>query len=134
AARTSLLPPSSMEDVAAWSGAGAIVLGASTGGPPAIQLLVSTLPRDFPLPILVVQHMPGRFTRAFAERLDACSALPVREAEDGDRLDAGTVLVAPGGRRAESRLVDGAPAIAITRGAPQDLHVPSLDVVAISAA
>ena len=115
------------------SGVGVVVLGASTGGPVAIQRLLGRLPRDFPLPLLAVQHMPAGFTRAFAERLDALGALTVKEAEDGQPFGRG-VLVAPGGRHVELRRTDSGMAIALTPGGPADLHVPSLDIAAISAA
>jgi two-component system chemotaxis response regulator CheB len=115
------------------SGVGAIVVGASTGGPAAIQRLLGRLPGDFPLPVLVVQHMPAPFTRAFAERLGACGALPAKEAEDGDPFRSG-IFVAPGGRHVELRRGEPGLVIAVTRGVPGDLHVPSLDVAATSAA
>lgn len=76
-----------------------VVIGTSTGGPVALQKVLSTLPKEFPCPILVVQHMPGAFTKAFAHRLDATCKIKVREAEDGDRVSPGLVLLAPGGRQ-----------------------------------
>jgi two-component system chemotaxis response regulator CheB len=75
----------------------AIVLGASTGGPPAIERTLRGLGADVDVPILVAQHMPPGFTGAFAERLDKALPLAVREAGDGMLLEAGTVLLAPGG-------------------------------------
>ena len=75
----------------------AIVLGASTGGPPAIERTLRGLGADVDVPVLVAQHMPPGFTRAFADRLDKALPLTVREAEDGVQLEAGTVLLAPGG-------------------------------------
>ncbi len=74
------------------------VIGASTGGPPALQRLLSVLPSDLSLAVLVAQHMPERFTRTFAERLGRQTAFDVSEADDGDAVLAGRVLVAPGGR------------------------------------
>ncbi len=74
------------------------VLGASTGGPPALQRILCELSPDLPLALVVAQHMPERFTAAFAERVGRMARLEVREAEDGDRLVAGRALVAPGGR------------------------------------
>lgn len=73
------------------------VVGASTGGPPALQRLLSELPGDLSLAVLVSQHMPERFTRTFAERLGRRCAYRVTEAEDGDAVVAGRVFVAPGG-------------------------------------
>ncbi|MBL1140499.1 MAG: chemotaxis response regulator protein-glutamate methylesterase [Proteobacteria bacterium] len=75
------------------------VIGASTGGPAAIEKVLKTLPADFSLPILLTQHMPGSFTGAFAERLNKICAISVKEAEDGDELRPGTAYVAPGGRQ-----------------------------------
>jgi two-component system chemotaxis response regulator CheB len=74
-----------------------ILIGASSGGPPAIEYLLSSLPSSFPSPILVVQHMPPNFTKTFADRLDRICKIRVREAKDGDILEKGTALVAPGG-------------------------------------
>lgn len=76
-----------------------IVLAASTGGPVAIQKVLSELPQGFGMPVLVVQHMPANFTPSFAERLDKLCNVQVKEAEDGDLLKPGEVLLAPGGRQ-----------------------------------
>jgi two-component system, chemotaxis family, protein-glutamate methylesterase/glutaminase len=77
------------------------LVGASTGGPRAIAQLLSALPGDLPLAILVAQHMPERFTATFAERLGRSTPFSVQEASDGDLVAAGRVLVAPGGRDLE---------------------------------
>jgi two-component system chemotaxis response regulator CheB len=74
----------------------AIAIGVSTGGPQALATLIQELPMGFPIPILIAQHMPPVFTRLLAERLSAQTGHSVREAVDGDELDAGTILVAPG--------------------------------------
>ncbi|SMF36609.1 two-component system, chemotaxis family, response regulator CheB [Alteromonadaceae bacterium Bs31] len=76
-----------------------VVIGASTGGPVALSDIIINLPANFPLPVLVVQHMPENFTKAFAERLNRQSALSVKEAETGDAIVRGTVLIAPGGKQ-----------------------------------
>jgi len=73
-----------------------VSIGASTGGPPALQYILSHLPQDFPVPIVVAQHMPRLFTQSFAERLDKLSKLTVKEAEDKESLQPGVVLIAPG--------------------------------------
>ncbi|HLY40884.1 MAG TPA: chemotaxis-specific protein-glutamate methyltransferase CheB [Terracidiphilus sp.] len=73
-----------------------IVIGVSTGGPAALDLLLPSLPSTFPLPLLVVQHMPELFTRQLAARLDQHCALRVREAADGDAVAAGTIYIARG--------------------------------------
>ncbi len=81
---------------------GVLAIGASTGGPPAIQQLLAGLPTDTSLAVLIAQHMPVRFTKAFAERLDRVVPLTVVEAEDNMPLVAGTAYVAPGGSHLES--------------------------------
>jgi two-component system chemotaxis response regulator CheB len=73
-----------------------VVIGLSTGGPSALEQLLPKLPASFPVPVLIVQHMPKLFTRALAERLDSCCALPVREAYDGATIGPGTIWLAPG--------------------------------------
>lgn len=111
-----------------------LLLGASTGGPPALQRLLCSLPGDLPLAIALAQHMPARFTRAFAERLDKISAFEVREARDGDSLAAGRALIAPGGR--QLRLVGPAstPAVSLSAPEPGEKYVPSVDALFESAA
>jgi len=74
-----------------------VAIGTSTGGPVALQKVLTRLPADFPLPLLLIQHMPGSFTSAFAERLNGLCNIIVKEAEDGDALKPGTALLAPGG-------------------------------------
>ena len=76
-----------------------VAIGASTGGPIAIQTLLSSLPGNFPLPILIVVHMPASFTPAYAERLNTQCELNVKEAADGDRLQPGHAYLAPGGKQ-----------------------------------
>lgn len=73
-----------------------VVIGVSTGGPSALEAVLPRLARDFPVPVMVVQHMPKLFTGALAQRLDRCSALRVREAHDGEKLLPGTIWLAPG--------------------------------------
>jgi two-component system chemotaxis response regulator CheB len=74
-----------------------ILIGSSTGGPGALNEIVPALPPGFPSPVLIVQHMPAGFTRSLSERLNSISPLDVKEAESGDPLLVGQVLVAPGG-------------------------------------
>lgn len=76
-----------------------LVIGASTGGPVALTEVLVNLPGNFPLPIVLVQHMPENFTKAFAERLDRQCQIRVREAADGDALEPGLALLAPGGKQ-----------------------------------
>jgi two-component system chemotaxis response regulator CheB len=105
-----------------------IAIGASTGGTEAIRAFLSVLPADAPA-ILIVQHMPEKFTRAFAERLDGLCAVRVKEAVDGDRALAGHVLIAPG--NLHMRLVrDGAThLVRLADGPPVNRHRPSVDVL-----
>jgi len=75
-----------------------VAIGVSTGGPPAVQKVLSALPQDFPAGILIAQHMPAAFTGPFAKRLDGVCRIAVKEAEDGERLQHGVAYVAPGGK------------------------------------
>ncbi len=73
-----------------------VIIGSSTGGPRALQQIIPLLPPTFDAPVLVVQHMPAGFTRSLADRLNSQSRLKVREAVNGDIVEPGTVLIAPG--------------------------------------
>jgi len=115
------------------------VVGASTGGPQALARVLAALPGDLPLGILVAQHMPERFTRAFAERLARGTRFAVREAEDGDLVVEGRVLVAPGGHHLE--VARGAApdhalrAVVLPRGRDErSRYCPSIDRLFASAA
>ncbi|MFL5582241.1 MAG: chemotaxis-specific protein-glutamate methyltransferase CheB [Gemmatimonadaceae bacterium] len=106
------------------------VIGASTGGPSALQQLLAALPGDLPLGILVAQHMPERFTATFAARLGRGSAWSVHEAVEGDLVAAGRVLVAPGGHHLElARDREGVLRATIRPrdAAPGVRYVPSID-------
>lgn len=74
-----------------------LVVGSSTGGPAALQTILTQLPANFPVPILIVQHMPRTFTQVFSERLNSICKIEVKEAENGDELKPGRALLAPGG-------------------------------------
>lgn len=95
-----------------------VVVAASTGGPKALVELIPSLPVDLPAAVLVVQHMPSTFTSLLAQRLDEVSALPVKEAEDGDLLEAGRVYLAPGGYHMGIRRGPSAYTIALESGDP----------------
>lgn len=103
-----------------------IAVGASTGGPPAIQKLVEAL-KDLPVCVLVCQHMPARFTHAFADRLDKMGGLKVSEAKDGDRIRAGHVFIAPGGGHLELHHKAGELIVTTPENTPDDRHAPSVD-------
>ncbi|RRJ84977.1 protein-glutamate methylesterase/protein-glutamine glutaminase [Aestuariirhabdus litorea] len=76
-----------------------LAIGTSTGGPVALQKVLTELPANFPTPIVLIQHMPATFTHAFAERLNRLCKITVKEAQDGDRLQPGVALLAPGGKQ-----------------------------------
>ncbi len=76
-----------------------VAIGTSTGGPVALQNVLSRLPANFPLPLVLIQHMPATFTSAFAERLNSLCKITVKEAKDGDTLAPGVALLAPGGKQ-----------------------------------
>jgi two-component system chemotaxis response regulator CheB len=111
-----------------------VVLAASTGGPAALQTVVSGLPAGFPAAVLVVQHIPRGFTRSLAERLDARSAIPVREARDGEPVAGGRVLVAPAGIHTKVARREGGVAVVLDEEPRDALHRPSADVLMASAA
>ena len=96
---------------------GVLGIAASTGGPPAIQQFLCALPATLPLAILVAQHMPARFTRAFAARLDRICAFQVVEASDAQVLKAGTVYIAPGAANLEVE-IGSSPSVARVRIRP----------------
>jgi len=114
-----------------WNG-NAIVIGASTGGTEALRTVLTQLPHDAP-PVAVVQHMPGAFTPAFAQRLNALCAIEVREARDGDVLTRGQALVAPGGRHMEIVSSGGLLRARVMHGPTVSGHCPSVDVLFRSA-
>lgn len=110
-----------------------VIIGASTGGPMALQEVLTKIPGNFPLPILLVQHMPGTFTKAFAERLDRICQISIHEAVDGDILRPGHAYLAPGGKQ---MLVDSRSPmrVRIVDGDERLNYKPSLDVTFGSAA
>jgi two-component system chemotaxis response regulator CheB len=108
------------------------VVGASTGGPPAVEHLLAALPGELPLGVAIAQHMPAQFTRTFAERLDRLVHYQVREAKDGDAVRAGTVLVAPGGHHLKL-VASGKNIFAALVARRNEKHSPSIDVLFESA-
>jgi two-component system, chemotaxis family, protein-glutamate methylesterase/glutaminase len=111
-----------------------VVIGTSTGGPPALQAIIPRLPEGFRSAVLVVQHMPIGFTRSLAERLDSRSVLNVREAEDGEAVTAGSVLVAPAGRHMKVRRRGKHTHVWLDDEPRSALHRPSIDVLMVSVA
>lgn len=116
------------------AGCGVVVIGASTGGPAALQEIVSKLPKGFPVPVLLVQHMPAAFTGPFARRLDGLSNIAIKEAEDGDVLLPGRAFVAPGGRQMLVADQGGRKVLRIKDAAPDQRYRPSVDATFISVA
>lgn len=110
-----------------------IVLGASTGGTQAIESVLTSLPADSP-GMAIVLHMPEKFTAMYAQRLDGLCAMEVREARDGDRLERGVALIAPGGRHMQLRKSGGQYYVSVADGPPVNRHKPSVDVLFRSAA
>ena len=96
----------------------AVVIAASTGGPRALADVIPNLPRNLDATVLVVQHMPSGFTRSLADRLNALSSIPVREAEHGMRVVHGRVYLAPGGLHMKVAVVDGAPMLMLDSSPP----------------
>lgn len=111
-----------------------ITIGASTGGPVAIKKLLSALSVDFPLPVLLVVHMPASFTAAFAERLDQQCKIRVKEAVDGDTLRPSQVYLAPGGMQMVLESRGGGTIVRIKESTPELIYKPSIDISLGSAA
>ena len=108
-----------------------IAIGTSTGGPVALPRVLADLPADFPVPIVLVQHMPAAFTSAFAERLNVLCNITVKEAVDGDRLNPGVALLAPGGKQL---MISNGGRVKVLPGDKRLNYKPCVDVTFASAA
>lgn len=107
-----------------------VLLGTSTGGPRALQEVITKIPKNIAAPILIVQHMPAGFTKSLATRLDQLSEIHVKEAEHGDVLQNGTAYIAPGGYHLKLKKVGSAFAIVLDQDEePRGGHRPSVDVM-----
>jgi two-component system chemotaxis response regulator CheB len=106
-----------------------VAIGISTGGPNALQYLLSQLPGDFPGSIVVVQHMPEGFTEMFARRLDESCAIQVKEAQSGDLLLAGRALICPGNRHMRVRRMPLGDMVVLSDETRVNGHRPSVDVL-----
>ncbi|MFC5381092.1 chemotaxis-specific protein-glutamate methyltransferase CheB [Aquipuribacter nitratireducens] len=106
-----------------------VAVGSSTGGPEALSKVIGSLPPSFPVPVVVVQHMPAEFTQLLAERLDRTCAVRVLHAEDGQRLDPGTVVVARGGRHLEVVRDAGVLRTRLSDAPPENFCRPAVDVL-----
>lgn len=105
-----------------------VLIGTSTGGPVALQKVLTQLSADFTCPILLVQHMPGSFTAAFAQRLNSLCAIEVKEAQDGDELKPATAYLAPGGMQMEMERRGGKAQLRIKPSSPGQNYKPSVDI------
>lgn len=111
-----------------------VALGASTGGPPALQNILTRLPRGLPAGIVISQHMPEGFTKLFAERLNRLVGIRVGEAAEGDTVEKGRALIAPGGRHLVLHNDGGRVRVGLERMKGEDRYAPSIDRMMASAA
>lgn len=112
----------------------AVVVGASTGGPPALHKLFSSVEEKIPVAFAVAQHMPPGFTRSLAARLNESSPLDVREACDGDHMLPGQVLICPGGHNLEFQREGGEVSVQVVNPPAEQIYTPSVDTLFKSAA
>jgi len=131
-------PPPPVERTALKTGErrmGVLAIGTSTGGPKALQEILTRLPRDFPVPIVIAQHMPPNFTAPFAERLSQLSQIEVREAREGDALRNGLALIAPGrGNMRVARTGAVEVTVKISEEREEFVYRPSVDALTLSVA
>lgn len=116
--------------IAATAGMGKLVaIGTSTGGPRALQQVITQLPRDLPCGVVIVQHMPPGFTKSLAERLDSLSAVTVKEAEDNDIIRPGHVYIAPGDYHMRVQKQGSSYMIVLNQDPPLASHRPAVDIL-----
>ena len=106
-----------------------VVIGVSTGGPPVVQKILSSLPADLPACILVAQHMPATFTGPFAKRLDNVCQIDVSEAVDGDKFKIGHAYVCPGGKHIGIRMRGPLPEVSVTEEPRDALYKPTVNLL-----
>ncbi len=106
-----------------------VAIGVSTGGPKALAEIIPRLPANFPVPILIVQHMPPIFTAQLAQRLDQLSSLKVLEAGEGNPLTPGKVFIAPGDKHMEVKTIGTSKVIHLHKGPPENSCRPAVDVL-----
>ena len=111
-----------------------VLIGTSTGGPPALQMILGKIPANFPCPIAVVQHMPVGFTSSLAERLNRHCTITVKEAEEGERLEGGVAYIAPAGRHLKVKRCGGYLQVNFDNFPKDTPHCPSVDILFESAA
>ncbi len=114
---------------------GVVAIGTSTGGPRALQDLLPALPKEFPVPIMIAQHMPANFTKPFAERMNQLSQIHVKEAEEGESLKAGVAYIAPGGGHMQVKRPRGIETVVGLSGSREEyIYRPSVDFLMLSIA
>ncbi|WP_077617834.1 protein-glutamate methylesterase/protein-glutamine glutaminase [Bacillus sinesaloumensis] len=106
-----------------------VCMGTSTGGPRALQQVLPKFPKNFPSPIVIVQHMPAGFTKSLADRLNGLCEITVKEAENGEFLKAGTAYIAPGGFHMKIKKIGTTLAVNIDETEIRNGHRPSVDVL-----
>lgn len=106
-----------------------VAIGTSTGGPKALQRVLTKLPSDLQVPIVIVQHMPVGFTNSLANRLNSLSKITVKEAEDGEVVKKGVAYIAPGGYHLKVRSIGTSLAITLDQSPPENGHRPSVDTM-----
>ncbi len=111
-----------------------VAIGSSTGGPPALQQIFSAFEQKYPFAVVVSQHMPAGFTKAFADRLNRSSLFDIKEAEDGDLVLPGRILIAPGGKNMVFEVCGGQVTARIVAPSGSDRYVPSVDAMLESCA
>ena len=111
-----------------------VAIGSSTGGPPALQAVIPALPRNFPVGVVIAQHMPPTFTASLAARLDSLSQVSVREAVHLEPLEPGTVLISPGGKHLTVKKVGGKAVAHVSDHPIETLYHPCVDVLMESVA
>lgn len=127
--RQTVFQPHIERHAPAGGGQKLVAIGTSTGGPQALQSVITRLPKDLPCGVVVVQHMPPGFTKSLANRLDSLSAVQVKEAEDGDVIRPGHVYIAPGNYHMRVRAEGGTRRIALSQDPPVGNHRPAVNVL-----
>jgi len=112
----------------------AVAIGSSTGGPSALNIILTRLPADFPAGVAISQHMPKGFTASFAERLNGICKIKIKEAQEGDELETGTALICPGGAHMIFRKIGKRVVAALKETKGSDKYVPSVDAMMSSIA
>ncbi|RMG71249.1 MAG: chemotaxis response regulator protein-glutamate methylesterase [Nitrospirae bacterium] len=116
------------------AGAEIVTIGSSTGGPRALQEVIPKLPGNFPVPVLIAQHMPASFTKVLADRLNQISKVRVKEAEDGEIVEPSTAYIAPGGKHMILLKLRGSKVkIKLLDGNENLIYKPSVDLLMMSA-